>query len=99
MSGMTAKLNNDGAFHSREWWCVWREDMGGGGDSWIGWMGLGGVGWKGALQGWWTGTGGGEVGVPLADDHWTGGSRVHSVLKPDGESEGCRNLTDEFRRG
>jgi hypothetical protein len=82
MSGMIAKLNNVGAFRCREWWSVRRADLGGGRDFRSGWMGAGG----------------GDVCVPLADDHRTGGSRGLAALNPDGEGEGNQDLAGQFRR-
>ena len=35
---MTAKLNTDGAFHSRKWSCVWSRDVGSGLDARSDWM-------------------------------------------------------------
>lgn len=82
MSGMIAKLNNDGAFHSREWWSVRRADLGSGRDSRSGWMGAGGV----------------DVCVPFTDDQRTGGSRGLAAFNPDGEGEGNQDLAGQFRR-
>ena len=96
MSDMTAKLDNDGAFNIWEWWCVRCADLGSGRDSGIEWMGAGGVGWKGAVPGCWNGTGGGDVFVPAADDHWMDSFGIPAALKPDSESEGNRELTGQF---
>lgn len=82
MSDMTAKLDNDGAFHRWEWWCVWCADLGSGRDSRIGSMGVGG----------------GDVCAPVADDHWTDCSRGSAVLTSDSESEGNQDLAGQFRR-
>jgi hypothetical protein len=51
MSGMIAKLNNDGAFHRWRWSCVWRPGVGGGLDARGDWVRAGGVG---AGDGWLT---------------------------------------------
>jgi hypothetical protein len=70
---MIAKLNTDGAFHSRKWSCVLRPGVGSGLYARSDWMrggGVGGVAWMrtGAVQSYSYGTGGAEVNVPLADD-------------------------------
>lgn len=52
MSGMMAKLNNDGAFHTWKWICVGRRDVGSGGHAQGDWMRSGGIGaWRGCMRG------------------------------------------------